>query len=408
MDNQSSTKITSGKIFPAILKDFLFYVSAAFLSALSVKWLFAGFQFLLFSDQPGEPRDLLAHWTEQQHVNHSINPYILESPALDLPQWLIGAAHFPWMRSFITGGLLYSPGWPLVRYYNALVQLLAIIAIIWCVWGILKGINWKAKVILSLSITACSTIFTNLWVGQLAVILSSTLLLALRFYGNGFIVPGLLIGFSLIKPTLTAYFLPAVLIYGGLNVTLVATAYVAVATVDVLVRTQTSLLKWMSLVMESGEQLSDSGYSLLNYLMPTLNFLGFSEKSSLVIVFLLVSAISIALMFLYRRSSLMLLFAIAAVAGRLATYHRAYDNFIIIFLLIPLGYLAFKHSEKIFWLGFTLIVLSLWGPVKLNANEVYNAFQILAWIIGLVILLASHQKLANTFEREKIGSITSK
>ncbi|MEA5512021.1 hypothetical protein VB715_19805 [Crocosphaera sp. UHCC 0190] len=97
-------------------------------------------------------------------------------------------------------------------------------------------------------------------------------------------------------------------------------------------------------------------------------------------------------MILYQKASLTTLFAIAAVGGRLATYHRAYDNFMIIFLLVPLGYSTFKYSTKILWFGFIIVALSLWGTVKMSKNDLYELFQLFAWMIGLAVFLISQNK----------------
>ena len=225
---------------------FIFYMTAVFLSLLSIKWISAGFEFLIFSNKEGEPRDLLAHWTEQTYVNNGINPYRLAAPTLDLPQSNIGAAHFPWMRSFISGGLLYSPDWPLVRYHYALIQALSLLVIAWFVWGFLKGYGFRSRLILVLSATACSSIFTNLWVGQLAIILVAALFLVLKFGKVHFSISGILLGFSLIKPTLTAYFFPAVVFFGGWKIALIALLYIVAATIDVLARTQTGMFEWLA------------------------------------------------------------------------------------------------------------------------------------------------------------------
>lgn len=374
-------------------RNVLFWFVATILLLLSLKWILAGFQFLLFSQIPGEPRDLLCHWTEQQYVNRNLNPYLPDTPRLDLPEHKICVAHFPWLRSFLTGWLLYTADLPFVRYYYALIELVAIGVIIWWVWHTFHDSNRQVKIILSLSVTACSSIFTNLWVGQLAIILSGLLCLTLIFYNTWKpILPGLFLGFSLIKPTVTAFFLPAVVFHGGFGIAIVALVYVGIATMDVLIRTQTGLLEWMSLILQSGDKISSQGNSLLSLMLPIFKWLGLSKQESLLLVLAIVSCITLVLMIIYRKAPLTTLFAIAAVGGRFATYHRAYDNFMMIFLLVPLGYLAFKYSTKLLWFGFILVALSLWGSVKMSQNDLYQLFQLLAWMIGLAILLISQHK----------------
>ena len=68
------------------------------------------------------------------------------------------------------------------------------------------------------------------------------------------------------------------------------------------------------------------------------------------------------LMWLWRNSSTLTLFAIAATTGRLWAYHRPYDDVMLIFLIVALGKLVMTHRSIGTVFAFCLVGLSLWAP----------------------------------------------
>lgn len=94
------------------------------------------------------------------------------------------------------------------------------------------------------------------------------------------------------------------------------------------------------------------------------------------------------LAWLWRRSSTLTLFAIAATLGRLWSYHMAYDDVMMIFLIVALGRLALMHPSKATVFAFCIVGLSLWAPLP-KSNPLAPQFaQIGSWLLGLSILLA--------------------
>jgi len=66
----------------------------------------------------------------------------------------------------------------------------------------------------------------------------------------------------------------------------------------------------------------------------------------------------------FRRAPVSLQLAIACVSGRLWTYHRRYDDVMLVFLLVPLGLRALERRRPLDWLAFTLVGLTLWPPFR--------------------------------------------
>ena len=367
------------------------------LSLLTVKWFFYGFDYLLSFEKT--PIDLLMHWTEQNYTFRGINPYLLaKESSLSYENTskyytpdggIIGAAYFPWSRSLLIGGLLYFPSWPGVRYYFAALYFVAICVIVAWIYGLTQRCGQKQRILLCLSFTACSSLFSNLWLGQTTLII--TAFLATTFWCHQKkhnIAAGILLALSFLKPTLSAFFMPALLIKRGAVAVIVAISYLSIATVEALFKTNTDLPTWLGLSLESGSRLKTTGYSLLSLASPMLTSMGINPKYGVLLVAAVTGLVAIILMWNFRHAPLEVHFAIAAIANRLGTYHNPYDNLIVLFLLIPLGIMAFRTKERIILLGFSLVALSLWNPLKWSHYTPYQNFQMISWIVGLGIFLS--------------------
>ena len=386
-----------------------------FLSLLTVKWLFYGFDYLLSFDN--KTLDLWIHSTEQHYVFRGINPYVMaKQHSLSYTTTLkyyppeggrVGAAYFPWSRSIIIGGLLYFLRWPEVRYYFAFLYLIAIGAIFAWTYSLSKEYSHKTQILLCLSFTACTALFSNLWLGQTTLIISGFLVAAFFCHQRRYTIStGIFLALSFLKPTLSAFFLPALFIKKGRGAVLVAIGYLAIATIEALIRTDTDLLTWLTLSLESGSSLKTSGYSLLSVASPAFISIGLNPKYGVLLIAILTGLGAIILMWSFRHEPLEVHFAIAAIANRLGTYHHPYDNLIILFLLIPLGVMACRTNERIAIVGFFLVGLSLWYPVKWSHVALYQNFQMLAWVVGLVIFLSQINRSKPLQQHKSIINLT--
>jgi hypothetical protein len=89
-------------------------------------------------------------------------------------------------------------------------------------------------------------------------------------------------------------------------------------------------------------------------------------------------------------------FAIAAVAARFWSYHRTYDNLIVVFLLLALGSLAWSRNKAVLWAAFLLAGLSLWAPAQFTDHESFQLLQMLAWPACLAVLLYQEKKFPSS------------
>jgi hypothetical protein len=107
-----------------------------------------------------------------------------------------------------------------------------------------------------------------------------------------------------------------------------------------------------------------------------------------------------ALTWRYRKNSALIGLSIAAVIGRLAFYHRQYDNTMLVIPLVVCGRIALEANERRVWIGFALFALTLWAPLRYAD---YSRPMILGlsmcWMLGLAVICrhARHIPVAEEF-----------
>jgi hypothetical protein len=96
---------------------------------------------------------------------------------------------------------------------------------------------------------------------------------------------------------------------------------------------------------------------------------------------------AVVLGYLARHASWQTQFAVACVAGRLWTYHRIYDNFMLIFLVVSLLSLCFVPRPRPIHLAVTAAVcLIFWLPPHLIDHPPVWVLSMLLWIGGAIIM----------------------
>jgi hypothetical protein len=128
------------------------------------------------------------------------------------------------------------------------------------------------------------------------------------------------------------------------------------------------------------------GTSLLNY----LNFNKNIEPIFLIFIIGGVSLISLLMIFyLFRNASLLTLFAASCVMARLCTYHRIYDDVMLVFLLLAFLKIVYQNPQIPKIVVFILLGLSLWLPSGFSSfmDSPWTIFQFMIWVIALGYLL---------------------
>jgi hypothetical protein len=135
-----------------------------------------------------------------------------------------------------------------------------------------------------------------------------------------------------------------------------------------------------------------SGYSPVSYVIQA----GCAPSVATKLIAICTVLLAGLLLYLWRQAPIITHFAIASVAARFWTYHSNYDNVIVAFLLLALGYLAWNRKSMILWAAFLLVGLSLWLPAKFTDHGVFRLFQMFIWPVCLSILLFQQRNYLTT------------
>ena len=400
--NQSSrsTDLTTQNVIPkrAIL------CAATILSCIAVAYMAKGFYHQVLDRTPNIPCDGLARWQEEQYVLKGQNfyevrlcwlaeksskpiPITAHSASVDPVLGVPAAGYPPW--SYFTGAAFFWPSnMSLARYLFGLANLISIIVIAACAYIIGKPYGREAGWLFSAATLAMGSTSYTLGNGQYGLLVLACLLAALWFDEHEHpLLSGLMLGLSLLKPTMSLPFLACFLVKRRWLSLAVAIAYTAVGSVFTWWLTGTDPLTMLRQMQKfSLEQWSFHGSQDL---FAAFSWVGIDRAILMRIVAIGVMIPACALMFLWRRSSMLTLFVIAGVAGRLWTYHRNYDNAIMTFLLLSLALIALREQSKYLLACFIVIGIILWLPPRMgDITAAYFVLpMILLWMAAVAVVL---------------------
>jgi Glycosyltransferase family 87 len=378
----------------------LLAVLCVLLAGTSLMYWYKGLSYLVIHPEP--PNDLRLRWVDERYVFAGENPYDVffanrESDATRRPMWSqrptsplpgIGvpdnAGYPPW--AFFAGAIFYWPGWPAVRPYFAVFNVLfGVLTFAWA-YRVGRSFGSIAALTLALSCTACSANSTTLGVGQYSIVITGLLVGAIwlidqRQRAGG----GVMLGLALTKPiTAGPYCLPS--LFRGEWTTLIGLAgYLIVADAVIWPVTKTNPIEMVLQMLHAGQAyMSATSFGPLSILLS----LGMPESKAVALAAISVLGIGAVLMWIWRQAAMLAQFAIASVVGRLWTYHRLYDNVMMLFLLVALGEMAIRSRKPLHVIMFLIVGLTLWAPGKACDHFAFQVFQDAAWTIGLGVLLA--------------------
>ena len=295
----------------------------------------------------------------------------------------VDATQPPWGYPF--GLLLTWPEWPAVRPYFAGINALALALLLYWVFRYSRHHPLEIRVLLMAAVFAFGGSCTATEVGQVSIIITALLAGALLCDEAGH--PywcGVLVALSLIKPTISAPFAIALLVTGRYRAAFAAAAYGGAATAFTWLVTDASpivMLQQMSAA--AARYVADGTYGV----MDVLAALGVTPSAQVFLTPVIVTLPGIAAMLLMR-GSLPYAFAVAAVWGRLWTYHKTYDDVMLAFLLVTLGAVAFTRQSRVGLVTFGAVSLLLWLPGRVVSIEIVQIVQLFAWPFALTMLMA--------------------
>jgi len=361
-----------------------------------------GLSALVLGSEKGDAVDLHLRWTEQHYFLRRINPFDvwMRSPAAsragvamdtgrpsDIESDLgpTDPAHPPWGY---VGGLAYLwPDWPLVRSYYAGLNLLILVALAFWLYRAVRPLGKPVAWLAALGVPAMQGVCLTLEVGQYGILVTGLLAGSLLFLKrNEEILAGLFLGLALVKPTISAPFFLVFLCRRHYLACAVTLAYCGGASLVAWVVMGTSPLELLQQLHACGSSHANEGtFGIIQLVLSA----GVEQRRAV----LAVMAVSLALLgtiliFRGRRISLDDAFALAAIAGRFWTYHRSYDNLMLLFLVVPLvDRIRMCRSPIPATVALLLVGLSLWAPSRFIESLPVQVLQHLIWLGAAAVLV---------------------
>ncbi|MEZ5293970.1 MAG: glycosyltransferase family 87 protein [Vicinamibacterales bacterium] len=345
---------------------------AAGLLLLTLVYQSKGNHDLVWGTDPGSAVDLFNRDHEQALFTGGQNPFDVST-----------GSQPPW--GYPTGVLLTWPPWPAVRAYFALLNLGALLFLMWWAYREARGLPPDARWLVAGAVAAFGGSVTATEVGQVGIVV--TALLAGALWCDERTHPlwtGALVAFALIKPTVSAPFAIALLVSGRYRASAVAAGYGVAASAATWAITGATPWRMLGqLARAAGGYASEGTFGLVEILGP----LGVPDALLNPAAAVVVTVPGLILMWTVR-PSLPATFAVAAVWGRLWTYHKSYDDVMLAFVLVPLAIAALRaRAVGPALAAFAAMGLLAWVPGRVLAFEPVQIAQLVVWPCALAVVL---------------------
>ena len=341
------------------------------LSALGGAYQIKGNADLIAGQLPSSAIDLKNRDMEQAFFTAGKNPY----------EFMTGSQP-PWAYAF--GAVLTWPEWPAVRAYFALVNVVALAFLMWWAYHLPRDATAEARVLLMAAVGAFGGACTATEVGQVSIVVTALLAGALWSDRSGLpYLCGILVALAMIKPTIAAPFAVALLVTARYRAAIAAAGYAVLA--SSITWMVTGVTPWHML-----QQMAAASTTFINDgtlgLVDIASLIGMSPAATVVLP-LVVALPGLALMAMVR-PSLPFAFAVASVWGRLWTYHKSYDDLMLVFVLVPLGaYALGRVPSRTALAAFLAMGVLAWIPGRLLALVEVQMLQLAIWPVALAVLL---------------------
>jgi hypothetical protein len=371
---------------------------------LCVAYYTKGIYHLIDGNELGDAVDLRQRWVEQRYFLQGQNPFDIwlnnapiakrdgsvplesfRNAQVDFQLGVVDPAHPPW--GYISGMLFLWPKWPAVRWYYAMINLVFGLVIGGWAFQLGRAYGRSGAFLLSSAAVAFGGATTALEVGQYTIVVTGLLAASLWFDNRNFTtLSGLCLALAMVKPTIAGLFMLAFFTRKRLLTLTIAFLYMVVASGIVWLVVDTNPLEMLRQLLTVGAVTGGDGtIGPITFLLNT----GIESKAATLVTVVLVGGPALLLMLSSFGQSPLVSFAIAAVAGRLWTYHRYYDDVMLVFLVVALGVLALQYRNSILlWMAFFAVGVTVWAPGRIVVLASFQLVQIVTWLGGLTILLA--------------------
>jgi Glycosyltransferase family 87 len=390
----------TGRANPVSAAARIWFWGVLVLAPLTLAYTGYGFV-LLVRGNTGLPDDFMRRWREQRYVLMSKDPYDVlftheermgqRPPTLNFRHVdvekqigaLDGIGYPPW--TYMTGILLHSMRLPCARLQYAFANLLALASIGW--WALKQtpqGLPGSARWFLPLSVLGTMPFWCTLAYGQYGVLLVAMVAWSVSLSEAGWgVSAGVLMGMAMLKPSFTLPFGLLLLYRWNWRAVTVAATYVLGGGLLVCWMTRTAPEIFMSQMQADAPRYVLDLPGLLKALVVAEVPLKLAIPG-LILIFLIATGWWVV--YMGNRASTLDRLAIAGLAARLFTYHRPYDDLLLVFLLVALTVRLMKRSTSSLVMATLAVGLSLWLPLGFGWKWPFAAIQHLCWVSGAVVL----------------------
>ncbi|MGB6302059.1 MAG: glycosyltransferase family 87 protein [Rivularia sp. (in: cyanobacteria)] len=375
-------------------RDNILLLSSIILIILTLSYFSTGFYDLTINQNTAV--DLFSRWQEQQYIYRGLYPYdaMKGSPNVIPEIGTINSGGYPpW--AFFTGFIFFPPiSWELTRFYHLILNVLSILVLAVFVYQIAFPYG-KPKALFTL--TACLALSSHkstLAMGQYGIIINALLIIMFwLIQRNKNVWAGLIFAVAMVKPNISAPYFLVLVIQKRIKAIVAFSLYIVFGSINIWIITKLTPIYMLDKIFGQSKYFADKGYSAIGF----VTALGFDPKQATVFIGIIgILAIAI-LVYLCRYYSLLNLFAICCVIGRVFVYHRHYDNLMLVFLLLAITKITFERENKLNILFLSLVALSLWVPARIIDYANFEVVQIIIWIAALGhILIQGKQKVENS------------
>jgi hypothetical protein len=401
-NNQASLRNLIAMLKPS--RNNILFVATIMLTVLGGIFLIDGLRTLTAPTFGG---DLLMRWREQQLVLSGINPYDVSANSLDLPttpseterlknlkeapiESIMSSGYPPW--SFVAGRLfVYSGNFRITQYVFAALNVLALALTLTWTYLLARQHGKLAGFFLAASVLAMFGHASTLRLGQYGIICNALMIMMLVAEERHKEVPaGIAFALASIKPNLSGLYFLILVVRRRIIAIAVASAFLLTASFLVGYLVKTSPVEMMQQMIRQSSVVFAGGIGPLNVMLDY--HVPFSVATNGLALSGLIA--SFLLMIRWRSSATITLFSIGAVIGRLAVYHRQYDNVMLVFPLVALGLNMFQKPTPWRIGSFAIFGCSLWIPFRYRDYTPPVELALAAiWIFGLCVILASSSSI---------------
>ncbi len=289
----------------------------------------------------------------------------------------------PW--AFFSGLIFFPPiPWELTRWYHVLLNTISLVILAIFAYQIGKPYG---KLKAWFTVVACLSLgshSTTLGTGQYGIIINALLIGMFWLLKKNYnLSAGLFLGLALLKPNISALYFFIPLIKKRISTVLFCCFYIVISSSIIGMLVQLSPIYMVEKMMKVSQYYVQTGYSGINVLINS----GINPLVATILLAVVASFVIMGLFYLFKDHSLLFIFAIASVIGRLWTYHLVYDNVMLVFLLLAVIQLTFKKPNKSNILILTLLLLTLLLPSKTTDLPDVQIIQSIVWCGALLYIL---------------------